>query len=53
MVLKHYHPYGNNVGENKCKLLLLPKELLSFVNSTTHIQISIYVTFHIKGNEIK
>jgi len=39
VVPTRYHPYESNVEEKNCKLLLLLKELLSFANFITTIQI--------------
>ncbi len=38
-ILKHCCLYESNATENKCKLFLLPKELLSLTKSTITIQI--------------
>lgn len=39
VVLEHCHLCESNVEQNKCKLLLLPKELLSLANFITITQI--------------
>jgi hypothetical protein len=32
VVLEHYCPHENHAEEKKCKLFLLPRKLLSFIN---------------------